>query len=311
MVPVTSSKYSVAMIKRAVVRLLPYVPKPLVWRVSKRYIAGETIADAIDLVARLNDKGMSATLDVLGEDSTVEEQALRSRDLYLDALDRIHQHELDCNISVKLSQMALRIDEGVCTGIVRDLVRAAEDRDNFLRIDMEDSSVTTATLDIYRELRREFQDVGTVVQAYLRRTEADVRQLLEEGPTHLRLCKGIYREPESLAFQERQEVRDSYKRLLAQLIEGGASRIGIATHDEELVEDALEQIERHDLGRDRYEFQMLLGVTERMRDQLVSDGHPLRVYVPFGADWFAYSIRRLRENPQIAGHVLRGMLRWN
>ncbi len=310
MVPVALWKYSIAMIKRAVVNLLQYVPKPLVWRVSKRYIAGESIEDALDLVTRLNRDGMCATLDVLGEDSTNLQQAHASRDIYLEALKQIHQRQLDCNISVKLSQMALRLDEGECREIARALAQSAREHDNFLRIDMEDTSVTSATLDVYRKLRTEFDNVGTVVQAYLRRTEADVATLLDEGVTNLRLCKGIYREPEELAFQDREEVRDSFKRLLGQLFEGGAQRVGIATHDEPLVTDALEQIKKHNVDPDRYEFQMLLGVTERMRNRLVADGHPLRVYVPFGADWFPYSIRRLRENPQIASHVIRGMFSW-
>ncbi|MCA8960307.1 MAG: proline dehydrogenase family protein [Planctomycetes bacterium] len=172
---------------------------------------------------------------------------------------------------------------------------------------MEDSSVTTVTLDIYRRLRTEFTNVGTVVQAYLRRTESDIRALLEEGPTHLRLCKGIYREPESVAFQEREEVRDSYKSLLQILLREGATKVGIATHDEVLVQDAIRQVEELRTPKERYEFQMLLGVTERLRTQLVEAGHPLRVYVPFGVDWFPYSIRRLRENPQIASHVMKGV----
>ncbi|MEM7264182.1 MAG: proline dehydrogenase family protein, partial [Planctomycetota bacterium] len=149
--------------------------------------------------------------------------------------------------------------------------------------------------------------VGTVIQAYLRRTADDVATMLAEGPTNLRLCKGIYRESEEVAFQDREEVRTSFKELLTQLFEGGATRVGIATHDDLLVEDALEQIERLDVPKERYEFQMLLGVTERIRDRLVAAGHPLRVYVPFGQDWFPYSIRRLRENPQIAGHVIKGL----
>jgi proline dehydrogenase len=174
---------------------------------------------------------------------------------------------------------------------------------------MEDTSVTQVTLDIYRELRKSSKAVGTVVQAYLHRTPQDVAKLLEEGPTHLRLCKGIYVEPPEVAIQERQGIRDAYLRILRQLVEGGAVRIGIATHDRAVIDGALELIREHDLSKERYEFQMLLGVTERIRAELVAAGHPLRVYVPFGEEWYAYSSRRLRENPKIAGHVVRNLFR--
>jgi len=294
--------------KRAVVSLLPYVPKPLIWRVSRRYIAGESLDDALALVGRLNNKGMSATLDVLGEDSTHESEALASRDLYLRAIAAIADQGLDCNVSVKLSQMALRNDETLSRDIAGQLAAATRASNNFLRVDMEDSSVTDVTLDIYRELRRDNREVGTVVQAYLRRTEDDVRALIEAGPTNLRLCKGIYREPEELAYQDREDVRDSYKRLLTLMLESDTVwRVGIATHDAPLVEHARKEIERLSVPPERYEFQMLLGVTERIRDALVATDHPMRIYVPFGVDWFPYSVRRLRENPQIASHVIKGL----
>ena len=299
----------VSVLNRAVVQLLPFVPRPLVWRVSRRYIAGTTLEDAFTRIESLNAKGMSATMDVLGEDSTDPEEARRSRDIYLAALDGITERGLDCNISIKLSQMGLSFDAELCLSITRELAEAAEARDNFLRIDMEDSSVTAITLDIYRELRKQHTAVGTVVQSYLRRTEADVQSLLAEGPTNLRVCKGIYREPADLAFQEREEVRDSYRQLLEMLFAGGAGRVGIATHDPILVDAAKKILVRDAIPKERYEFQMLLGVAERLRDELVSEGHPLRVYVPFGEEWFAYSARRLRENPEIAGHVIRNLFR--
>lgn len=295
------------MISRVVARLLPFVPKPIVWRVSRRYIAGETLEHALDTVRALNQQGMRATLDVLGEDTVRREQAQEGARLYHAALAAIAEHGLDCNISVKLSQMALRYDADYCDSIMTALVRDAKERGNFVRIDMEDSSVTTQTLDVYRRLRREFPgSVGTVVQAYLERTEADVRALLAEAPTHLRLCKGIYQEPPGIAFQDKERVRESFRSLLSIMFDGGIQRVGIATHDEALVDDALEQIRERNVSRERYEFQMLLGVTERLRDRVVAEGHPLRVYVPFGQDWFPYSIRRLRENPEIVSHVLKG-----
>ncbi len=297
------------MLNRALVTLLPLVPRPLVWRISRRYIAGTSLADAIACVRDLNAQGMSATLDVLGEDSTDSTQAIASRDLYLRSLAEIESHQLNCNISVKLSQMGLQFDPELCRSVMRDLVAAAEDRRNFVRIDMEGSQVTQWTLDIYREMRQRSKAVGAVLQACLRRTPGDVARLLAEGRTHIRLCKGIYVEPPEVALQGRDEVRQAYIAILGQLIEGGAEKVAIATHDRPLIDAALDLIREHELPKERYEFQMLLGVTESIRTELVSAGHPLRVYVPFGEEWYAYSSRRLRENPQIAGHVVRNLFR--
>ena len=296
------------MINRAIVALLPLVPRSLVWKVSRKYIAGTTLQEALDCVAHLNSAGMSATLDVLGEDSTTEEQALAGEKIYQDALRKINDRDLDANISVKLSMLGLRFDSSLCESIVRRLTQTAELHASFVRIDMEDSSVNRVTLDVYRKLRLDTDRVGVAVQAYLRSTVDEVCDLLAEGDTNLRVCKGIYIEPESLAYQEFKEVQGSFKEAVNRLLEGGATRVGIATHDPELVEAALDSIRDLGIEKDRYEFQMLLGVAERMRDQLVADGHPLRVYVPFGKEWYAYSSRRLRENPKIAGHVLRNLL---
>lgn len=296
------------MINKAVVSLLPLVPKSMVWRISKRYIAGTSLTDALNCVRQLNDQGMSATLDVLGEDSTSREQALKGEALYQQALSEIDAQSLDANISVKLSMLALRFDEELCIEILQKLIRSAELHDSFVRIDMEDSTVTQQTLGIYRRLRKETDRVGTVVQAYLRSTEDDVRQLMDESETHLRLCKGIYVEPESLAFKGFTEVQDAFLRNLEQMLRGGIRKVGIATHDQRLIEGSVDLLRRLEIPKEQYEFQMLLGVTENLRSELVADGHPLRVYVPFGEEWYAYSSRRLRENPKIAGHVIRNML---
>ncbi len=295
------------MINRAIVALLPLVPRSIVWRVSRRYIAGTTLEEALDCVKNLNSSRMSATLDVLGEDTTTEEQALDGEKIYQEAIRKINEHDLDANISVKLSMLGLRFDVSLCESIVRRLTQTAELHDSFVRIDMEDASVTRLTLDLYRKLRLDTDRIGVAVQAHLRSTVNEVRDLLEEGDTNLRVCKGIYIEPESLAYQDFKEVQESFKETVQRLLEGGATRVGIATHDPELVEAALIALRDLDVGKDRYEFQMLLGVAEKMRDQLVADGHPLRVYVPFGKEWYAYSRRRLRENPQIAGHVVRNL----
>jgi proline dehydrogenase len=292
---------------RALIGAMQFVPEPVVWRISKRYIAGKNLQDAYRVVRELNRAGCSATIDVLGEDSASEERVNAARDLYLEAIQGIEPASLNCNISVKLSDMGLRLDAERCTEVMRGLVSCARDHENFVRIDMEDSSVTSVTLDIYRQLRDDFDNVGIVIQSCLRRSEADVAELLRSGPANVRICKGIYIEPEAIAFQEPDDVRTSYQNLLCQLLDGGATRVGIATHDPILISHARDTIRKMNIAGDRYEFQMLLGVAERLRDELVEEGHPLRVYVPFGELWFKYSMRRFAENPHIAGHIVRNL----
>ncbi|MGI9202913.1 MAG: proline dehydrogenase family protein [Woeseiaceae bacterium] len=298
---------SVNLLHRLLIAPIPYLPKSLVWPLSKRYIAGTDLASAYNVVGTLNRLGCSATVDVLGEDSTSKDEVEQARDLYLAAIAGIDSNSLDCNVSVKLSDFGLRVDQEYCYAATRELVIRARERHNFVRIDMEDSSVTEVTLDIYQKLRNEFDNVGTVIQSCMRRSPADVQKLLDTGPTHVRLCKGIYLEPEEIAFTSPEDIRVAFRELLEQLLAGGVVKVGIATHDPQLVEYAKGLIERLQIDRSRYEFQMLLGVAENMRAQLVGDGHPLRVYVPFGERWFAYSVRRLRENPQIAGHIVRNL----
>ena len=292
---------------RILIGALQYVPEPLVWRFSKRYIAGKDLQDALKIVRTLNNLGCMATIDVLGEDSASEERVKAAHDLYIETLHGIEAASLDCNISVKLSEMGLRFDVERCTEVMRALVTHARDQGNFVRIDMEDSSVTSVTLDIYRQLRESFANVGVVVQSRLRRSEMDVTELLKEGPTNVRVCKGIYIEPEAIAFQDPDEIRISFQNILQRLLEDGAVRVGIATHDPVLIAHAKDTIGKLDIAKDRYEFQMLLGVAEHLRTALVEEGHPLRVYVPFGELWFKYSMRRLAENPNIAGHIVRNL----
>ena len=302
---------SVRLFHRALVSTMPYVPESLIWRFSHRYIAGTELDDAFHTAKILSSAGCSSTIDVLGEDSTSDAQIVAARDLYLETLEGISSHQLDCYASVKLSEMGLRFDVDRCIEVMDKLLGKARQLGHFVRIDMEDSSVTSITLDIYRELRSRHDNVGTVIQSCLRRSENDIKVLLKSGPTDIRLCKGIYIEPEAIAFQSPDEIRSSFCRLLQQLVDGGATRVGIATHDPILVEFAEEFIEKRQLDKSKYEFQMLLGVAEKLRTRLVSDGHPLRVYVPFGERWFDYSMRRLRENPQIAGHIVRNLFAGN
>jgi proline dehydrogenase len=291
----------VALLDRAIVRLLPAVPKPVVRRLSSRYIAGPSLDDAIRVVERLNAKGKLATVDVLGEEvsSSGEAQAIAGQ--YHDALARLDESGLDANISVKLTGFGLELDDELCRDNLDAVVRDAAARGNFVRIDMEDSSTTDRTLELYRELRGEGQaNLGVVLQACLRRTISDL-----DGLENVRLCKGIYVEPLELAYREFDAVRANYVSCLERLVAQG-TYVGIATHDEHLIGEALRIVGQTGVTRDRYEFQMLLGVRPERADELVADGHRLRVYVPYGQQWYEYSLRRLQENPKIAGYVAAG-----
>jgi len=280
------------LLDRALVRLLPAVPKPVVQLFSSRYIAGSTLQDAVAVVLRLNAGGMLATIDVLGEETAHADQARAIARAYLEVFDAIEREHLDANVSVKLTALGLELSYELCKENVLQVL--AQGR--FVRIDMEDSTTTDATLRLYRELREAGHDnVGIVLQAYLRRTLDDVRALADLKPD-VRLCKGIYVEPPSLAYTDATSVRTSFVQCLDALLERGA-RVAVATHDERLIVEALE--------RNVPELQMLLGVREDRARELVAEGHRLRVYVPFGEQWYAYSLRRLQENPAMATTIAR------
>ena len=291
-----------ALLDRAIVRLLPAVPRPVVQRLSSRYIAGPNLDDAIRVVSRLNAKGKLATIDVLGEEIASADEARAIAGQYHDVLARLDEEKLDANISIKLTALGLELDLGLCRENLEAIVVDAAVRGRFVRIDMEDSSTTDRTLALHRQLREEgHENVGVVLQAYLRRTLEDIA-----GLDNVRICKGIYVEPEDLALQEFDEVRASYVRCLEALVAQG-TYVGIATHDEHLIGEALRIVGDGGLAPDRYEFQMLLGVRPDRADELVAAGHRLRVYVPYGTDWYGYSVRRLQENPKIAGYVARDL----
>jgi proline dehydrogenase len=292
-------------VDRAVVRLLPAIPKPIVRKISNRYIAGPTLEDACRVVSRLNTAGKMATIDVLGEHIDEPEQARALVDEHDGVLDAIERNGLDSNVSIKLTALGLTIDRDLCLENTEAVVEHAAESGNFVRIDMEESTHTTQTLEIYRELRgRGFDNVGVVLQSRLRRTLRDIRSLDDLRP-NVRLCKGIYLEPPLVAYQGYQEVRDNFVAALDLLL-GGGSYVGIATHDEWLLERGLERVA--DMDREEYEFQMLLGVRELRGDKLVKEGHRLRIYTPYGRQWREYSMRRLQENPKIAGYILADLL---
>jgi proline dehydrogenase len=298
-----------SLLDKAVSLALPAVPKPIVGYFSKRYIAGPHRDDAIRVVRELERQGAMSTLDILGEFiSNLDEADKNTRD-YVELVRHIAAQNLaDANVSIKLTAIGLLLDRARCLANMRLLVRAVAEADTFVRIDMEDAQCTDATLDIYKTLRAEFPGrVGVVLQARLRRTLADVDALTTE-PSNFRLCKGIYLEPRPIAYTDADIIRDNFTLILERMLESGAY-VGIATHDERLVWNALRLIRKFNLPRERYEFQMLLGVEDELRKILIDAGHRLRVYVPYGEQWHAYSVRRLRENPQIAGYALKALLK--
>ncbi len=287
---------------------LPITPRPVIRFFARRYVAGNTLEDAVATVRRLQAQGCCATLDVLGESVTEREQATAAADSYLAVLDAIREHSLDANISLKPTQLGLGIDVTFCRDTIARVLEHADSLGTFVRIDMEDATTTDATLRVYHELDERFPGrTGVVLQARLRRTLADAIRL-GERQTNVRLCKGIYLEPRAIAYQEPGIIRDAFVHALERLLALG-SYVGIATHDEWLVAQALAVVSRLGLPRDRYEFQMLLGVDPELRHIITGAGHRLRVYVPFGSHWYPYSVRRLRENPTIARAGLEAFLR--
>ena len=291
-----------AIFDRAIVRLLPAVPRPVVQKLSQRYIAGPELKDAREAVRDLNAEGKLATIDVLGEEIRTEEEAAAIVRAYQDVFADIQRCGLDSGVSVKPTALGLNLAYDICRDNLRTVVKDAASRGNFVRIDMEDSSTTDDTLRLYRELRTEGLDnIGVVLQAMLRRTQSDIAELAELKPS-VRLCKGIYVEPTDIAYQDYEAVRASFVRSVEALLDAGCY-VGIATHDEWLLAEGRRLVVEHDLGRDDYEFQMLLGVRPELGDELVVEGHRLRIYVPFGRHWYEYSLRRLQENPKLAGYI--------
>jgi proline dehydrogenase len=288
---------------KAIANSVPAIPRPVVRRISRRYIAGDTLEEAVATVRDLNRSGCVATIDLLGESTQSKADAARTLREYEKVIDVLDKHDLESGISVKLTGLGLTINEELCRANLEQIVSYAGEKGRFVRVDMEDSPYTSVTLDMVIDLHERHENVGAVIQAYMRRSLDDVVRLTEAGIS-VRLCKGIYDEPRRIAYKDFDTVRENYRLLLEELLRGG-SYVGIATHDEFLVWHALRLIHQLEVPKDRYEFQMLLGVDEELRGILVGAGHKLRVYVPFGKDWYEYSSRRLKENPKIAGYVAK------
>lgn len=288
-------------------KTIMHVPGPIVGFFAKGYIAGEKLEDAVRVTRDLNQRQMMATIDLLGEFIETRAEATGFKEQCLEILEAIQREQIDANLSLKPTQMGLLLDEGFAFANIREIVARAAELGNFVRIDMEDITCTDATIKLYRELRADFPGhVGLVLQAYLRRTGADVEGL-SDAPMHYRLCKGIYDEPRTAAWKNPVTINRSFVKILRRMFMHKAY-VGIATHDESLVFEALELIDQFGLKPEEYEFQMLLGIDEELRQIIVDAGHRLRVYVPYGESWMPYSRRRLRENPTIAKHALRQML---
>ncbi len=294
------------MINELIIKTMPLIPKSVVKRVAKKYIAGSSLDDAVRVAKEIMAKGGKTTIDALGEFVETKEMAIKEKETCLKIVEAIRAHKLDSTISLKPTSLGLGIDFEFARENISEIVKKADENGIYARLDMENSPYTDLTLDMYRKLREDgLENVGIVLQAYLRRTENDVKSLVDYKPT-IRLCKGIYKEPPEIAIQSKEGVRENYKKLLRLIVENGMF-VGIATHDEILIQDALSYIKEKKLTDKDYEFQALLGVRVKREFSLIEEGHNLRIYVPFGEDWYGYATRRLKENPDMAGAIAKAI----
>ncbi|MDK9705426.1 MAG: proline dehydrogenase family protein [Desulforhopalus sp.] len=299
------------MINTIIAGLLPYLPKKFVWMFSKEYIAGETLVEAIENAKKLNSQGIMTTIDVLGEFITTLDEAEANKREYLEVIEEAEKAGVNGNYSLKPTFFGLLLDKNVAYGHIREVVAKAASFGNFVRIDMEDSPCTDMEIELYKKLKAEFPaNVGLVVQAYLKRTLNDIKNLNDihsiESPVNLRVCKGIYVEPETLVYKGYAEINQAFINDLEYMFQQKMYP-AIATHDVQIINAAYALIEKYQVPRDAYEFQMLYGVTPSLRQSIVDKGHRMRVYVPFGKQWFGYSTRRLKENPKMAGVILKAL----
>ncbi len=299
------------MFNKFIAGILPYMPKKLIWIFSKRYIAGVTIQDAIRVSKKFNTEDIKVTIDLLGEFITTLDQAEDNKNQYLDIIEAIEKESINGNYSLKPTMFGLLLDKDVCYRNIREIVVKAVEHDNFIRVDMEDSQCTDLEIDMFRKLKEEFpKNVGLVFQSYLKRTLDDIKGLQDlntaEIPISYRLCKGIYVEPEEIAFKKRDEINEHFLKDLEYMFQHKIY-VGIATHDKLLVNGAYQLIDHYNVPGHMYEFQMLYGVTPELRKSIVEKGHVMRIYVPYGEQWFAYSTRRLKENPQMANHIIKAL----
>jgi proline dehydrogenase len=299
------------MFNKFIAAILPYFPKKFIWIFSRAYISGENIEDAMHVSKDLNSKKIKVSLDVLGEFIKTLDEAESNKKEYLHLIDISYKNNIDGNFSLKPTSFGLLLDKEICYNHIREIVVKAASYNGFVRIDMEDSPCTDDEIFLFRRLKAEFPaNVGLVVQAYLRRTFKDLEQMLDLNsstiPVNFRLCKGIYIEPEAISFKKHDEINRHYLEDLEFMFRNKIY-VGIATHDKPLVESAYNLIKKYNVPKDMYEFQMLYGVTPKLRESIVNEGHTMRVYVPFGKQWFGYSTRRLKENPKMASHIIKAV----
>jgi proline dehydrogenase len=300
---------AVKIFNSVIVNFVKILPKSVVHLFAKKYIAGETLEDAVRVTKELNVKGILATIDVLGEAVNSKRDSELAKKECLEVLEAIDQNKLDANLSLKPTQLGLIIDKEFCYAQISEILEMAKGFKNFVRIDMEDSTTTDLTFELHNKMKEKYSNVGVVVQAYLRRTFEDVENQNKLG-THYRLCKGIYVEPETISFKDRQDVRENFLKILELMLDNG-NYVGIATHDDYLIKGAYELIKKKNISKDKFEFQMLYGVKEDLRDKINADGYKIRIYVPFGEHWYKYSIRRLQENPQVAWYITKSIFSIN
>ena len=299
------------MLSKIIASCLPYMPKKLIWIFSKRYIAGQTIEEGLAACRELNRQQIEVTVDLLGEFITTIEQAEQNKNKYLEIIERFTTEGIKGNFSLKPSMFGLLINKDICFSNIEEVVGKAAEKNSFVRIDMEDSQCVDPEMELYRKLQQKFPaNVGLVIQAYMRRTKDDLINLssihVNGHPLNFRLCKGIYIEPKQIAYKEFEEIREHYLEDLRFMLDNNMY-VGIATHDKYLVEKAQEIIREKNLDKSNFEFQMLYGVTPELRSSIVKQGYKMRVYVPFGKDWFGYSTRRLKENPKMASHIIKAL----
>jgi proline dehydrogenase len=299
------------MFNKFIAAILPYFPKKFIWIFSRSYISGETIDDAMRVSKDLNSKKIKVTIDVLGEFIKTLEEAEANKQEYLDLIDVTFKNDVDGNFSVKPTSFGLLIDKEVCYHHIMDIIAKAASYNSFVRIDMEDSPCTDLEIELFRRVKNDFpSNAGLVVQAYLKRTYNDITGLTDLNsdsiPLSFRLCKGIYVEPEAISYKKHEEINQHFLEDLEFMFKNKI-HVGIATHDKILVESAYGLIAKYNVPKHLYEFQMLYGVTPKLRESIVNEGHAMRVYVPFGKQWFGYSTRRLKENPKMASHIIKAI----
>lgn len=294
------------MFNQLIAKSVPLMPKPIVRLIASKYIAGEHLSDAIKLTQDFAKLGGATTIDVLGEFVTSKERALQEKLHSIEVIEAIFEYRLPSYLSIKPTSLGLGIDYQFGYDNIHEIVAKAKLLGVFVRLDMENSPYTDNTLKLYKQLRAAgFDNVGVVIQAYMKRSKKDVEELLTYNAS-IRLCKGIYVEHESIAIKDREQIRTNYKELFDMIIKSDCN-LRIATHDDDLINYALNYIKKNNVSKDKYEFEMLLGVRENKRNEILNLGHPLRIYVPFGEDWYGYSIRRVNENPDMAGHIFKAI----